>query len=254
MELNPVNRIAPMPQGHNRSILLCPGADFELAWKIVLRDHERMVAGRLKRSVDSDEHAAAVVIDRGRLAVHVKMGQMLYPRLVTTFGAAFAALWIGGGLPSLRLSGAAALMSVDEIRPGMVGTGRTVFDGTHVDEFKANIIGVLENVIGPSRNLILARLEGGPLANTGVIAGMERGRTLIGFEVKDDHSPIQKVEYSQDGQRWHGVFPVDGIADSKSERYELSIDGDIGERGVTLRASDAMNNVASAQVDRPLRP
>ena len=62
------------------------------------------------------------------------------------------------------------------------------------------------------------------------------------------------VEYSQDGQRWHGVFPVDGIADSKSERYELSIDGDIGERGVTLRASDAMNNVASAQVDRPLRP
>jgi hypothetical protein len=50
------------------------------------------------------------------------------------------------------------------------------------------------------------------------------------------------------------VFPVDGIADSRSERYELSIDGDIGERGVTLRASDAMNNVASAQVDRPLRP
>jgi hypothetical protein len=83
---------------------------------------------------------------------------------------------------------------------------------------------------------------------------MERGRTLIGFEVKDDHSPIQKVEYSQDGQRWHGVFPIDGIADSKDERYELSIDGDIGERGVTLRASDAMNNVASAQVDRPLRP
>src|SRR6267378_3176324 len=63
-------------------------------------------------------------------------------------------------------------MGVDEIRPGMIGLGRTVFDGTRVEEFKVNILGVLENVIGPHRNLILAKLEGGPLANTGVIAGM----------------------------------------------------------------------------------
>ena len=39
-------------------------------------------------------------------------------------------------------------MDVKDIRPGMVGIGRTVFDGTQVEEFKANIIGVLENVIG----------------------------------------------------------------------------------------------------------
>ncbi len=69
------------------------------------------------------------------------------------------------GLPVL-LSGAATQMGIEEIRPGMVGIGRTVFDGTHVEEFKAHIIGVLENVIGTHRNLILARLEGGPLANT----------------------------------------------------------------------------------------
>src|SRR3954453_8331233 len=70
------------------------------------------------------------------------------------------------------LSGATTQMDVKDVRPGMVGTGHTVFDGTHVEEFKANIIGVLENVIGPHRNLILAKLEGGPLASTGVIAGM----------------------------------------------------------------------------------
>ncbi len=79
----------------------------------------------------------------------------------------------------------------------------------------------------------------------------DRGRTVIVFDVKDDHSPIQKVEYSQDGQRWRSVFPVDGIADSRTERYELTIDGDIVERGVTVRATDGMNNVATAQVDRP---
>ena len=74
------------------------------------------------------------------------------------------------GLSSLRAT--STQMGVKEIRPGMVGIGRTVFDGTRVEEFKVHILGVLENVIGAHRNLILAKLEGGPLAHTGVIAGM----------------------------------------------------------------------------------
>ena len=82
-------------------------------------------------------------------------------------------------LTSTFLSGETAQMPVSEIRPGMVGIGRTVFDGTHVEEFKANIIGVLENVIGTHRSLILAKLEGGPLANTGVIAGMSGSPVYI---------------------------------------------------------------------------
>jgi sugar lactone lactonase YvrE len=80
---------------------------------------------------------------------------------------------------------------------------------------------------------------------------VDRGRTVISFDVKDDHSPVQRVEFSQDGQRWRGVFPVDGIADSRSEHYELAVDGELGDRGLTLRASDSMNNVATAHVDAP---
>jgi len=63
-------------------------------------------------------------------------------------------------------------MSVDEVRPGMVGIGRTVFEGDRIEEFKVQILGVLRNTNGPQRNMVLARLEGGPLASTGVIAGM----------------------------------------------------------------------------------
>src|SRR5256884_7519804 len=72
-----------------------------------------------------------------------------------------------------------AQMGVDELRPGMIGIGRTVFEGTRVEEFKVNVLGVLENVIGPRRNLILAKLGGGPLANTGVIAGMSGSPVYI---------------------------------------------------------------------------
>ncbi len=64
------------------------------------------------------------------------------------------------------------MLSLDEVRPGMVGVGRTVFAGTEREDFTVHVLGVMRNVIGPKRSLILARLEGGPLAKTGVIAGM----------------------------------------------------------------------------------
>ena len=82
---------------------------------------------------------------------------------------------------------------------------------------------------------------------------VDRGQTRISFDVKDDHSPVQRVEFSSDGQRWRGIFPVDGIADSREEHFELPIAGELGDKGLTLRASDTMNNIATAHVDAPKR-
>ena len=65
----------------------------------------------------------------------------------------------------------AAFLSVDDIRPGMKGIGRTVFEGTTIAEFQVEMLGVLKN-FGPKQDLILARLSGGPLERTGVIQGM----------------------------------------------------------------------------------
>jgi SpoIVB peptidase S55 len=109
------------------------------------------------------------------------------------------------------LSGAAAQMPIGEVRPGMVGIGHTVFDGTHVEEFKANIIGVLENVIGTHRNLILAKLEGGPLANTGVIAGMS------GSPVYIDGKLVGAVSYALGAfskEPIAGITPIAEMTDS----------------------------------------
>jgi hypothetical protein len=89
-----------------------------------------------------------------------------------------------------------------------------VFDGTHVEEFKANIIGVLENMIGPNRNLILAKLEGGPLANTGVIAGMS------GSPVYVDGKLIGAVSYalgSFSKEPIAGITPIAEMTDSTTE-------------------------------------
>jgi len=98
------------------------------------------------------------------------------------------------------MNAATPLMPLSEIKPGMVGISRTVFQGTRVEEFRAHIIGVVENVMGPRRNMILARLEGGPLAQTGVIAGMS------GSPVYIDGRLIGAVAYSL------GSFPKEPIA------------------------------------------
>jgi len=82
-------------------------------------------------------------------------------------------------------------------------------------------------------------------------ARVEGGKTLVTFDVKDDDSPIQRVEVSQDGLAWRPAFPRDGIADSKFEQYDVAIEGELGPRGLSIRASDAMNNVATAHVDAP---
>jgi len=79
---------------------------------------------------------------------------------------------------------------IDQVKPGMVAIGYTVWEGAKVEQFKANILGVLRNVIGPRRDLILARLEGGPLAQTGVIAGMS------GSPVYIDGQLVGAVSYS----------------------------------------------------------
>jgi hypothetical protein len=92
------------------------------------------------------------------------------------------------------------IMPIGEIKPGMVGVGRTVFEGAELTEFKVQIIGVLRNIQGPRRDLILARLEGGPLAKTGVAAGMS------GSPVYVDGRLIGAVGYSI------GAFPTEAIA------------------------------------------
>ncbi len=77
----------------------------------------------------------------------------------------------------------------------------------------------------------------------------QTGRMVIAFEVRDDNSTVQKTEYSLDGDRWQTIYPKDGIADSRLEQYELVLEGDTGSHGVIIRATDALNNVASARGD-----
>ncbi len=76
---------------------------------------------------------------------------------------------LAGG--ALQTAAQTAILPLDEVRPGMVGEGRTVFAGEEVESFGVEIVGVLDGAM-PGRSIVLANLSGGPLAHTGVMQGM----------------------------------------------------------------------------------
>lgn len=82
-------------------------------------------------------------------------------------------------LAGLAPVAAQEILPFSEIKAGMKGVGRTVFTGTRIDEFQVEVLGTLQNV-APQRNLILVRLSGGPLANTGVLSGMSGSPVYFG--------------------------------------------------------------------------
>src|SRR5262245_7105104 len=89
---------------------------------------------------------------------------------------------------------------VDDVRPGMKGVGKTVIHGTKIEEFKAEILGVMKDT-SPGRDLVLARLSGCNLEKTGVIAGMS------GSPVYIDGKLLGAIAYA-----WaYGKEPIAGI-------------------------------------------
>src|SRR5689334_18278331 len=115
--------------------------------------------------------------------------------------AALSFAWLG--FAALGFA-APDIFPLKDIRAGQHGVGRTVFSGARVEEFQIEVLGVLEN-IGPRQSIILARLSGGPLAQTGVMQGMSgspvyidgrlAGAVALGFPLaKEPIAGIRPIE------------------------------------------------------------
>lgn len=72
--------------------------------------------------------------------------------------------------------------------------------------------------------------------------------THLLVHVRDARNPIQKVEYSKDGGAWELVYPVDGLADSPDERYDIAVANDREAARIVIRATDLLQNVVSQPV------
>jgi hypothetical protein len=155
---------------------------------------------------------------------------MRYVWLVVFFSLLFAA-------PRAQGQDDVKFFPESEVRPGMKGIGRTVFEGDRIDEFQVDIIGVLKNALAPKQDLILAKLSGGPLAKTGVIAGMSGspvyidgkllGAVALGFPFsKDALAGITPIEQMLHVRPETAAAAKHGVSGAKTASSHSGFTGD----------------------------
>ena len=76
-------------------------------------------------------------------------------------------------------AGEPSILPLSKIKAGMQGTGYTIFSGDKVESFRFEVIGVMPNLVGPRRNIVLVRLIGPKVAQMGVAAGMSGSPLFI---------------------------------------------------------------------------
>src|SRR5437588_5076797 len=64
------------------------------------------------------------------------------------------------------------ILPLSQVRAGLQGYAYTIFAGDQVEKFDLEVIGVLENFLGPKQSIILVQLQGPKVEHTGVVAGM----------------------------------------------------------------------------------
>lgn len=65
------------------------------------------------------------------------------------------------------------------------------------------------------------------------------------FVVRDAQTQIDRVEYSIGGAPYRPLAPIDGVADSREERYELTLPAGTPLSRVMVRAVDSMQNTST---------
>lgn len=78
------------------------------------------------------------------------------------------------------------------------------------------------------------------------IAVTESGDDVT-VRITDENSPVGRVEYSADAQRWIRLTPADGISDSRDETFRLKRNAVEG-KFVIVRAVDGFYNVATQSI------
>src|SRR5713101_3104452 len=64
------------------------------------------------------------------------------------------------------------ILPLSQVRAGMQGYAYTIFAGDQVERFDLEVIGILDNFLGPKQSIILVQLKGPKVEHTGVVAGM----------------------------------------------------------------------------------
>lgn len=122
------------------------------------------------------------------------------------------------------------ILPLSKIKVGMRGIGYTIFSSDKVEPFRFQVIGVMPNLVGPKRNIVLVRLIGPKAAQMGVAAGMSGSPLYIGGRLIGALS-LRFGEFTRDAIG--GVTPIEEMTnDSEPGKTPFASPGSIRPQGM----------------------
>jgi hypothetical protein len=76
-------------------------------------------------------------------------------------------------------AGSPEIMPLNQIKPGMKGVAYTIFSGDQIEKFDLVVLGILPDLLGPHKDIVLVQLVGPKVEHTGVVAGMSGSPVYI---------------------------------------------------------------------------
>ncbi len=99
------------------------------------------------------------------------------PKLLRFCLAVLLCLWV---LPAAAAHAAAAFLPVNEVKAGMQGIAKTVVNGTKIEEFGVEVLGIMKNKGPAGGDLVLVRTYGEIIDRTGgIVQGMSGSPVYI---------------------------------------------------------------------------
>src|SRR5690348_9077557 len=165
--------------------------------------------------------------------------------LVLALLAFFAALCLVPG--TMHAQQTPETLALSQVRPGMQGYAYTIFAGDQIEKFDLEVIGVVDNFLGPKQSIILVQLKGRKVEHTGVVAGMSGSPVYLDGKLAGALS--LKL----------GIFtkePIAGVTPIPDALAGGSVTGPTGEAGansVEPTLSAALSGRAGIQAGAELR-
>jgi hypothetical protein len=125
----------------------------------------------------------------------------------------------------------------------MHGYAYTIFAGDQVEKFDLDVIGVLDNFMGPKQSIILVQLKGAKVEHTGVVAGMSGSPVYLDGKLAGALS-LKLGQFTK--EPIGGVTPIEDILNPP-------LGAGTGAAAVTAKNSPVMaSGLALQQIESPL--
>ena len=126
------------------------------------------------------------------------------------------------------------IIPLNQVRAGMQGYAYTIFAGDQVEKFDLEVIGVLDNFLGPRQSIILVQLKGPKVEHTGVVAGMSGSPVYLDGKLAGALS-LKLGVFTKEPIA--GVTPIQDVLNPPSQPAAVAPQASVQQLGLPSEAS-----------------